>query len=54
MLILNLDENIKFKISRQDSGWRFDKIISMIIYFNKAIEMNGSSYVKIPSRSSAI
>ena len=38
----------------RDSGWRFDKYISMKVYFYKAIEMNGSSCVKIPLRSSAI
>ena len=38
----------------KDSGWRFDKIISMTVYFHKTIEMNGSNYVKIPLRSNAI
>ena len=38
----------------QDSGWIFDKINSMKISFYKTIEMNGSSYVKIPLRTSAI
>ena len=36
------------------SGWRFDKINSMIIYFSKTGELNGSNYVKIPLRSNAI
>ena len=35
-------------------GWRFDKINSMTILFYKTGETNGSSYVKIPLRSSAI
>ena len=38
----------------KDSGWRFDKINSMIIYFYKTSEINGRSYVKIPLRSNAI
>ena len=38
----------------KESGCRFDKINSITIYFDKSGEMNGSSYVKIPLRSSAI
>ena len=38
----------------QDSGWRFDKLYLMTIYFYKTTEMNGSNYVKIPLRSNAI
>ena len=38
----------------KDSGWRFDKINSMTIYFYKTNEMNDSNYVKIPLRSNAI
>ena len=38
----------------KDSGWRFDKINSMIVYFYRTGELNGSNYVKIPLRSSAI
>ena len=38
----------------KDSGWRFDKINSMILYFHKAGELNGSNYVKTPLRSNAI
>ena len=38
----------------QDSGWRFDKLYSMTIYFYKTTEMNGSNYVKTPLRSNAI
>ena len=45
-----LIENLEMK----DSGWRFCKITSMIIYFYKTVELNGSSYVKIPLRSAAI
>ena len=39
---------------RRDSGWRFDKINSMTVYFYKTNELNGSNYVKIPLRSNAI
>ena len=53
--------NITFPLGRQiqqqemkDSGWRFDKINSMTIYFYKTTEMNGSNYIKIPLRSNAI
>ena len=38
----------------KDSGWRFDKINSMTVYFYKTRELNGSNYVKIPLRSNAI
>ena len=38
----------------KDSGWRFDKINSMTVYFYKTNELNGSNYVKIPLRSNAI
>ena len=53
--------NITFPLERQiqqqemkDSGWRFDKVNSMTIYFFKTTEMNGSNYVKIHLRSNAI
>ena len=38
----------------KDSGWIFDKINSMKISFYKTAELNGSSYIKIPLRTSAI
>ena len=38
----------------KESGRIFDKINSMKISFYKTVELNGSSYVKIPLRSSAI
>ena len=38
----------------KESGWRFDKINSMTIYFYQTGIMNGSSYIKIPLRSNAI
>ena len=41
-------------LKMKDSGWRFNKIYSMTIYFYKTNEMNGSNYIKIPLRSNAI
>ena len=38
----------------KESGWIFDKINSMKISFSKTIELNGTSYVKIPLRSNTI
>ena len=38
----------------KDCGWRFDKINSMTVYFDKTNELNGSNYIKIPLRSTAI
>ena len=38
----------------KESGWRFDKVNSMTVYFYKTGEMVGRSHVKIPLRSSAI
>ena len=38
----------------KESGRIFDKINSMKISFYKTVELNGSSYVKSPLRSSAI
>ena len=38
----------------KDSGWRFDKINSMTVYFFKTDELNGSNYIKIPLRSRTI
>ena len=53
----NIYSQLDSQITNQemkDSGWRFNKLISMTIYFYKTKELNGSSYVKIPLRSSAI
>ena len=47
----SLLENQNQKQERKDSGWRFDKINSMTLYFNKTTEMVGSNYVKYPMRS---
>ena len=38
----------------KDSGWRFDKINSMTIYFYKTGELNNSNFAEIPLRSNAI
>ena len=38
----------------RDSGWRFDTIDSITVYFYKAGELKGSEYIKIPLRSNAI
>ena len=38
----------------KDSGWRFDKINSMTVYFYNTGELNGSKLVKTPLRSNAI
>ena len=48
-----LDHQILVPENRE-SGWIFGKIISMKISFYKTVELNGTSYVKIPLRSSAI
>ena len=48
-----LDDQIQQQ-QMKDSGWRFDKINSMIIYFYKNNELNGSNNVKIPLRSNGI
>ena len=54
---IDVKSALEHQIQRQemkDSGWRFDKINSMTIYFYKTSELNGSNYVKIPLRSNAI
>ena len=54
---INIISPLEFQTQQQemkDSGWRFDKINSMTIYFYKTNEMNGSNYVKIPLRSNTI
>ena len=38
----------------KSSGWNFDKVNSMILYFYKTGKMNGSSYIKNPLRPAAI
>ena len=38
----------------KDSGWNFDKNNTMMVIFRLTTESNGSNFVKIPIRSSAI
>ena len=54
---LDVRSQLEHQIQTQEtkeSGWIFDKINSMKISFYKTEELNGTSYVKIPLRSSAI
>ena len=54
---INIVSSLENQLQQQemkDSGWRFDKINSMIVYFYKTSEMDGSNYIKIPLRSNAI
>ena len=54
---INITWLLEFQIQQmqmKDSGWRFDEINSMTIYFYKTHEMDGSNYIKIPLRSNAI
>ena len=54
---INITFPLDHQIQRQemkDSGWRFDKLYSMTIYFYETTEMNGRNYIKIPLRSNAI
>ena len=48
-----LEQQIESQESK-DSGWRSDKINSLTIYFYKTTDLKRSSYVRVPSRSSAI
>ena len=52
-IISPLENQIQMQ-EMKDSGWRFDKFISMKISFFKTDELNGLSYVKIPLRANAI
>ena len=54
---IDIESPLEHQIQQQemkDSGWRFDKIKSMTVYFYKTGEMVGRSHVKIPLRSNAI
>ena len=54
---IDVESPSKHQIQIQETmepGWIFDKISSMKISFCKNGELNGSCYVKIPLRSSAI
>ena len=49
----DLEQQIQNQEMR-DSGWRFDKLISMTIFFYKTQELNGLNFIKLPLRSNAI
>ena len=54
---IDVTSQLEHQIQNQEmkeSGWIFDKIHSMKISFYKTVELNDTSYVKIPLRSSAI
>ena len=54
---IDVKSSLEHQMQQQEmknSGWRFDKITSMTMYFYKAGELNGSNYVKLPLRSNAI
>ena len=48
-----LEQQIQNQESK-DSGWRFDKTNSRTIYFSRTTTIDGSKYVKIPLRRSAV
>ena len=53
---IDVKSPLEFQIQQQEmknSGWRFDKINSMTVYFYKTVELNGSNFIKIPLRSNA-
>ena len=55
--IIDVRSQLEHQIQIQEtkeSGWIFDEINSMKISCYKTIELNGTSYVKIPLRSNAI
>ena len=54
---IDIKSPLEHEIQRQemkDSGWRFDKINSLTVYFDKTGELYGAIYVKITMRSNAI
>ena len=48
-----LEQQIQNQVMKE-SGWIFDKVNSMKLSFYKSTELDGTPYVKIPLRSSAI
>ena len=52
-IISQLEYQIQ-QLEMKESGWRFDKINSMTIFFYQIGIMTGSVYLKKPLRSSAI
>ena len=54
---IDIKSPLEHQIQQQeikDSGWRFDKIISMTVYFYKTNELNGSNYIKIPLKNAIL
>ena len=54
---IDVKSQLEYQIQIQEtkeSGWIFDKYISMKIRFYRTGELNGSIYAKIPLRSNAI
>ena len=54
---IDIKSPLEHQIQQQemkDSGWRFDKTISMTVSFFQTGELNGSNYVKVPLRTNAI
>ena len=54
---INVVSPLEYQKQQQEvkkSGWRFDKITSMTVYFYKTNELNGSNYIKILLRSNGI
>ena len=54
---IDIKSHLEHQIQQQemkDSGWIFDKIMSMTIYFYQTGIMNGSNCIKNPFRSNAI
>ena len=54
---IDIRSPLEHQIQQQEmkvSGWRFDKINSVTVYFYKTDELNGSNYVKVPLRSNVL
>ena len=54
---INITFPLECQIQQQEmknSGWRFDKLLSMTIYFYKTNDLNGLNYIKKPLRTNAI
>ena len=54
---IDVKSPLEHQVQKQEvkySAWQFDKINSMTLYFYKTGELNGSNFVKIPSRPNAI
>ena len=54
---LTINSQVESQIENKqmkESGWVFDKLVSMTIYFYKTNELNGSSYIKLPLKTQAL